>query len=61
MVLLSIPVGDPPHAACGIALGLQIQKVDKPISILRESPFNKPTVHTIKTFPPQQRPHVGAA
>jgi len=28
MVLLSIPVGDPGHAACGIALGILIQKVD---------------------------------
>jgi hypothetical protein len=29
MVLLSIPIGDPPHTTCGIALGILIQKVDR--------------------------------
>jgi hypothetical protein len=28
MVLLSIPIGDPHHAACGIARSIVIQKVD---------------------------------
>jgi len=29
MVLLSIPVGDPHHTACGITLGILIQTVDR--------------------------------
>jgi hypothetical protein len=28
MILLSIPIGDPHRAPCGIALGILIQKVE---------------------------------